>query len=503
MMGHWRSQSSAPLLLYRDESPSLIPFIPDVTFGGKYRPSPRRAHLALLVVAVVVSFGLFASRVLPSDAYEYISSYKSNAPLEPVNNATQAISITEAAAIATTLYSPWVLGPPTQSFRDNLRHDRKYITSWYSAGWNNDVMTMMNLIYLAKITDRIPIIPTFTPSWHIGGDAPGITFGEIFDVPRFIEEADMELLEWYEVKDDESEEADEIGCWSVWRAAQHYEDAPRGSDVPKWLNLDISYTTAPEWIKSLPDYPNDPGSSFWALARLAYPEDRNKNLGRDILPSPLHGALLDPDEDLLCYDYLYYVGAHQWLEYDFEYAPAWRDIGTNLHWTGEMKALADQYLNRAFGLPVNQPPPPYIAVHVRHGDFKEWCWDAEKVEDCFAPLPVISRRVNEVQTEIFERHGIVIPDDKVIITSDETDETWWQEVALYGWVRMNHDEEKTAERYSRWHPLILDSVIQSNGLGFVGTDRSTFSTLSRRRVLDWNDGVVRMVRWGKKGADDH
>lgn len=33
-------------------------------------------------------------------------------------------------------YSPFVLGPPTESFRDNLRDDVQYITSWISAGWS-------------------------------------------------------------------------------------------------------------------------------------------------------------------------------------------------------------------------------------------------------------------------------------------------------------------------------------------------------------------------------
>ncbi len=58
-------------------------------------------------------------------------------------------------------------------------------------------------------------------------------------------------------------------------------------------------------------------------------------------------------------------------------------------------------------------------------------------------------------------------------------------------------------RDSYRHPVILDAAIQSLGLGFVGTDRSTFSILSRRRVLDWHDGAARMVLWGSKGADDH
>lgn len=113
------------------------------------------------------------------------------------------------------------------------------------------------------------------------------------------------------------------------------------------------------------------------------------------------------------------------------------------------------------------------------------------------------------------------------MTSDESDEAWWNEVAAYGWKRLDHAAEGTVERFTRWyfslplshipkihahicislvlcrHPLIIDSIVQSKGLGFVGTDRSTFSVLSRRRVLDWHDGAVRMVLWGKKGADDH
>lgn len=51
--------------------------------------------------------------------------------------------------------------------------------------------------------------------------------------------------------------------------------------------------------------------------------------------------------------------------------------------------------------------------------------------------------------------------------------------------------------------MIIDAVIQSSGIGFVGTDRSTFSLLARRRVLDWNGGVVRNVRWGHLNADAH
>lgn len=99
-------------------------------------------------------------------------------------------------------------------------------------------MTIFNLIYLGQITDRIPIVPMFTPSWHIGGGAAGgLLFSEVFDIPRFIEETGQAVLEWHQVKDRQSEVVDEIGCWNVWETVQYYEAIPRGSDVPQWLHL--------------------------------------------------------------------------------------------------------------------------------------------------------------------------------------------------------------------------------------------------------------------------
>jgi hypothetical protein len=46
-----------------------------------------------------------------------------------------------------------------------------------------------------------------------------------------------------------------------------------------------------------------------------------------------------------------------------------------------------------------------------------------------------------------------------------------------------------------WYPIILDKAALSLGLGFVGTRSSTFSTLTARRVEDWNDGESSFVSW--------
>lgn len=126
-----------------------------------------------------------------------------------------------------------------------------------------------------------------------------------------------------------------------------------------------------------------------------------------------------------------------------------------------------------------------------------------------------------MQAELLEKKGLDVYN--VIITSDEDDPEWWAEVARLGW--KNPDHTNTEADYGRWYvvkyiltnnrcldltafpidryPVLIDAVIQSNGIGFVGTDRSTMSSMAERRCQSWHGGVTRMVKWGFIGADDH
>ncbi|CAK5275590.1 unnamed protein product [Mycena citricolor] len=387
-------------------------------------------------------------------------------------------------------------GPPTQSFRDNLKPGQKYITSWTSAGWTNDVITYINLIYLGLITDRIPIIPPFLPS-HVGSHVPPIPFGEVFDVPRLRKELGVPVLEWKDVKNSSSLLIEELGCWNLWEAVQDSEAYPRPSRHPRELGLDISYTKAPNWIKMIPDSATDRHSTFWSIASLAFPETRNAHLVPP-LPSPIRQEALSPDEDLLCYDYLYYVSAHRPFEFGFDYSPAWRFVGTHMHWTPRLEELADDYLRLALGVPSHETIPPFVSVHVRHYDFEALCNDLP-TEECYASLPVIQRRVEELKADVLTRQGIRI--HHVVLTSDERDPIWQHEAAQLGWFTPDH--ETTGQRYGEWYPVLIDAVIQSRGAAFVGTDRSTMSVIAGRRVEDWQKGPVVHVKWGTPSADDH
>ncbi|KAK7063789.1 lysophospholipase NTE1 [Favolaschia claudopus] len=382
-------------------------------------------------------------------------------------------------------------GPPTQSYKDNLQNQTKYITSWgSSAGWANDVITLMNLVYLGRITDRVPILPVFMSS-HLPVNTPPLPFGDVFDLPRFRQALELPVLEWREVKEADSKVVDDVGCWNVWESVQYKEKSPRYSNVPHTLGLDISFTKTPEWIKMIPKYEHDQHSSFWSLATLAFPQTRNANIV-PALPSAQHHLSLPPDEQLLCFDFLYYVAAHRPFEIGKDYSPAWRYVGQHMRWTAALEQLADEYIRHTLKVDPEDSIPPFVSVHARRDDFEGWCPEAVTIEECFASLPVIARRVDEVKAEILGRKGVTV--EHVIITSDEKDQTWWDGVAEMGWSTPDHIGLDTEAKHGSWHPVLIDAVIHSRGIGFVGTDRSTFSILSARRVRSWHDGPVRLVK---------
>lgn len=130
-------------------------------------------------------------------------------------------------------------------------------------------MTYMNMIYLAVITSRIPIIPPFQPT-HVGQEAGHLPFSAVFDVPRLsrsltarMPQGDdtvgytssgsndirgtFPIIEWWQVKDLDMDRQDDklssvegwddVGCWSVWAESNTVEHRPRYNRVEPVLRL--------------------------------------------------------------------------------------------------------------------------------------------------------------------------------------------------------------------------------------------------------------------------
>ncbi|KAJ7512366.1 hypothetical protein B0H11DRAFT_2151873 [Mycena galericulata] len=350
------------------------------------------------------------------------------------------------------------------------------------------MITYMNLIYLGLITERFLIIPRFTPR-HLQPSSSELDFGEIFDIPGLQEAINLPILQWSQVK-----YIDELGCWNVQNTMRHtsglYHGPPSSLNIGSFPSNSANIHWHRRFIHNAarvdsislraqrPPIPTCPALRNWALASLAFNDTRTWSLQEPEL-SPAHRVSLPPDKHL-CYDMLYYTGAHQVFEYAIDLSPMWRFVGQHLHWTSKLQQVAESYFRKTLGIAADAPIPPYISVHARRTDFEAslqiWCNE----------LSAIVRHVDEVKAELLTRKEVQV--DRVIITSDEEDSGWWDEVRQLGWSRPDHSQ--TIERYG---PCQCG----------IRTDRSTFSILSLRRVRSWHDGATRMVLWGRPGADDH
>lgn len=132
-----------------------------------------------------------------------------------------------------------------------------------------------------------------------------------------------------------------------------------------------------------------------------------------------------------------------------------------MHWAPELEKLADSYVRRAMSLSSFEPTPPvrsplyiigkplifeqYISIHARHSDFGEYCGDLPK-DQCFASPAIIGRRIEEVRQELRERKNMEV--QHVVMTSDERNATWWEDIKKQGWLMIDHSQ--TVELYGHW-----------------------------------------------------
>lgn len=116
---------------------------------------------------------------------------------------------------------------------DNLINGTKYVTASIIGGFSmsiglldtcctlitictvaNQVMVQVNLIYLAVLAGRVPVIGDFAAA-HMHGNPGFLPVSEVYDLPRLAETLQMPILEWRDLKNRSSRIMEEIGCWSL------------------------------------------------------------------------------------------------------------------------------------------------------------------------------------------------------------------------------------------------------------------------------------------------
>lgn len=155
---------------------------------------------------------------------------------------------------------------------DNLRKDLKYLTFGMTNGFTSQFTALANGIYLAKLSDRVPVLPPFASSAHSDRKEAGyLTFSKVYDVTYLETMLRHPVQEWSNLKKSAEqtaglgEEKDEqfkddkirakalskikrekISCWSLWAAQMSTPGKPAGSAVQHHLGLDIDYWQIPQ-----------------------------------------------------------------------------------------------------------------------------------------------------------------------------------------------------------------------------------------------------------------
>jgi hypothetical protein len=319
------------------------------------------------------------------------------------------------------------------------------------------------MIYLGFLSDRIPIIPPFGPGPHIcesysypyistliyqnrkAGSAGLLPFGRIFNLTRARKEIHKPILEWSDVKDLPSptfvqsppdSEREPLGCFST---RPDYDPRPnRVPEVVDHLQLDIAYSRVPTPSRLNASNNREDFLVFPNLAPYIFPRrPRPPPHGHfEFMEASPIGHKLPPDEQITCFDYLYYITSSSQVAFEWErsWSPPWVQVGKYLRFTDDLVEIVEGYLRRVFessdGIPpvrfyrncslplvslfINWLPSfwQFIAVHIRRGDFGRNC---DGSNNCYISLATFRKKVDDMKAALLETKGVDIK--KIILMS--------------------------------------------------------------------------------------
>lgn len=241
------------------------------------------------------------------------------------------------------------------------------------------------MIYLGFLSDRIPIIPPFGPGPHIresysyiyiptliyqnrkAGSAGLLPFSRIFNLTRARKEIHKPILEWSDVKDLPSptslqsppdSEREPLGCFST---RPDYDPHPnRVPEIVDHLQLDIAYSRVPTPSRLNASNNREDFLVFPNLAPYIFPRrPRPPPHGHfEFMEASPIGHKLPPDEQITCFDYLYYITSSSEVAYEWErsWSPPWIQVGKYLHFTDDLVEIVGGYLRRVFESSDGIPP---------------------------------------------------------------------------------------------------------------------------------------------------
>ncbi|KAK4053924.1 hypothetical protein OIO90_003761 [Microbotryomycetes sp. JL221] len=375
------------------------------------------------------------------------------------------------------------------SFRDELSTDMKYLTSPPSGTLGEQIINFYHLTFLSRQLARIPLIPPFV-THDASGKPVSIAFSAMFDMPRFSQTTSVSAVDWTDIRPPGAGD-DALGCWVG--SVRKEELNPRSYNMRR-AGVDASFfpMRAPAPRPGM----TEPAYDFIASFEL----DKSAQTGliqqayHSKQATSLSSKFADPESHVFCIDHTLFRPASDLSDsLELNDHPAFEEHGSALHFLPEMQDTALDVAAFALG-----HRGTFIAVDISEVALKARCDPKDKLCPILRLQPFMDAvdrarhlAVKSVGKSREQRHNVRAL--SVLVTTDVVDIGFRGEIAAAGWTLVDYDDLEMKQRFGQWMPQMLDPVIHSKAVAFVGTKGSTQSLLSGLRVKKWRGGSADLV----------
>lgn len=395
-------------------------------------------------------------------------------------------------------------------------------------------MSLYHLTYLSTILSRTPLVSPFTFGSHHASSHKALAVSTVFDMDRFRSAVNVTTIDWRDVRPPlvTGAKNEQLGCWTAAQMSDH--ELQERTKLMGELGLDPSFyplrITAPPLVDGqlklndlqgthiLRSWTSASPAEFLSLSphtTVAYSFlsgfDADPSAQVGLIDQALHTTSVvtlsqkshrDPERHVFCVDHSLFhtvsTGAAQTTAHLDQYEhTAFRAHGVALRFVSELEEVGADIVSFVLG-----HRGPFVGVHI---SARADCFGNQRESsECVHWLPRYVDAVERIRilaAQVLgsatgrktreQRHHVRALN--VLVTTDVTDIGFLGEIVNMGWTLLDHNDLELRQRYGPWDPAVIESVVSSRAVGFVGTKACSESTLTALRVRAWRAGPVELI----------
>ncbi|KAF9580049.1 hypothetical protein BGW38_003458, partial [Lunasporangiospora selenospora] len=337
----------------------------------------------------------------------------------------------------------------------------QYLTYLPYAGITNQFYGVLRGIALAQAMNRTLILPPITSSSHDKGKQHQ-PWSELLDLDRFRAQTGIRIVEMHQLRNASTTVRASLRCHvTCGFGSKRSIDFTATGFLNQW-KMDVTLESSGE-----PKVDE---------------EDRMEVIVRRLEP-------LAKNQPYICVSNAYKVTLIG--------KPEWKIYGQYLYFTSGVEDFVRNYLYSK--VLVTPPPksetelspaarslPPFIAIHVRRGDFIQYCeirYKGPRMAQCLPSVEAIAERVEVVQERLQEKFDERLP---VIVATNERRPEELEKFANQGWHVLDHEQMGTADVLGFFGSVMVDQAFLAHAETLIGIQMSTFSRVGMLRQRSWN-----------------